>query len=193
MSEPWWTSAIQWTVWGIVMVLVMGWVGKSRLKARPKSDPRRLVHPPSTLIIGLVGFLFFAGIAVVSNVFPNKTVTWWTTAIFVGFAVLSLPMIADYFLARHELSEKGLSYGSMTGRRGYFEWLEVRRIRYAPAMKWFRLETRSGHVARISAMLVGLPEFARLVLAHVPPEAIEPETLPILEATAAGNPPPVWG
>jgi hypothetical protein len=60
-------------------------------------------------------------------------------------------------------------------------------------MKWFRLETRTGAVARISAMLIGLPEFARLLLAHAPADAIPPETLLVLEATAAGNPPPVWG
>jgi hypothetical protein len=64
-----------------------------------------LVHPPSTLIIGVVVFLFFAGIATISNVFANKTVTWWTTAVFVGFALLSLAMVADYFLGHHQVSE----------------------------------------------------------------------------------------
>jgi hypothetical protein len=42
-------------------------------------------------------------------------------------------------------------------------------------------------------MLIGLPQFADLLLAYTPHEAIERETLPILEATAAGNRPPVWG
>ncbi len=76
MDQPWWGTVVQWTVWGIVMTLVMGWVARSRLKTRPHPDSRRLVHPPSTLIIGVVVFLFFAGIAIISNVFPNKTVTW---------------------------------------------------------------------------------------------------------------------
>jgi hypothetical protein len=30
------------------------------------------------------------------------------------------------------------------------------------------------------------------VLARVPADAIEPETRPVLEATAAGHPPSVW-
>jgi hypothetical protein len=174
------------------MALVMGWVARSRVKARPHSDPRRLVHPPSTLIIGIVVFLFFAGIAIISNVFPNKTVTWWTTTIFVGFALLSLPIVADYFLARHDVSEEGLSYGRLTGQRGYLKWSDLHRVKSAPVMKWFRLETQSGDVARISAMLRGLPEFARLLLARTPPHAIDAETLSILQATADGNPPPVW-
>lgn len=63
----------------------------------------------------------------------------------------------------------------------------------APALKWFRLETRSGKVARVSAMLIGLPDFARLVLRYAPADAIEPDTLPVLRATAEGNPPPIWG
>lgn len=63
---------------------------------------------------------------------------------------------------------------------------------YAPAMKWFRLETRSGDVARLSVMLMGLPAFAQVLLAHAPAEAIAPETRAILEATAAGDPPSVW-
>jgi hypothetical protein len=53
---------------------------------------------------------------------------------------------------------------------------------YTPTMKWFRLEGQSGDVARISAMLIVLPEFARVLLAHTPPGVIDAETLPILEA-----------
>jgi hypothetical protein len=49
-------------------------------------------------------------------------------------------------------------------------------------MKWFRLEGQSGDVARISAMLIGLPEFARVLFAHTPPGVIDAETLPTLEA-----------
>jgi hypothetical protein len=165
------------------MALVMGWVARSRVKPRPHSESQRLVHPFSTLIIGVVGFVFFAGLAIVSNVFANKTVTWWTTTIFVGFALLSLPMVADYFLARHDVSEEGLSYGRLTGRRGYLKWSDLSRVNYAPGMKWFRLETESGEVARISAMLRGLPEFARLLLARTPAHAIDADALSVLQAT----------
>lgn len=41
-------------------------------------------------------------------------------------------------------------------------------------------------------MLMGLPEFARLLLAHAPREALEPETLRVLQETAEGRPPSVW-
>jgi hypothetical protein len=144
------------------------------------------------LILGLVGFLFFSALAVLSNVYANETTTWWTTALFVGFALLALAMIGDYVLARHDVSERGLSYGRLTGPRGYLEWGDLRRVRYSQAMKWFVLETRSGKTARISAMLVGLPEFARLLLTRAPAGVIESETAAILHDTAGGNPPPIW-
>jgi hypothetical protein len=192
MSKDWWITAAQWALWGMVMSLAMGWLAKNRLKRHPNTSPRHLYHPISTLIVGLVCFVFFAGIATISNVYANKTTTWWTTTIFIGFAAMSVPVVADYFLARHELSDAGLSYGRLSGTRGYLKWSELYRVQYAPVMKWFRLETSSGKVARISAMLVGLPEFAQHLLRHAPPEAIEKNTLHILQATAHGNPPPVW-
>lgn len=192
MDQSWWSSIIQWTLWGILMAVIMGWVARSRFRVRPQSDAQWLFHPPSTLIIGIVCFVIFAGIAIVSNVFPNKTVTWWTTATFVGFALLAVLMIADYFLSRHQVSDEGMNYGRLSGPRRSLKWSDVRRVQYAPVMKWFRLETQSGEVARVSAMLVGLPEFARLLLAHAPSYAIDAETRSMLEATAAGTPPPVW-
>jgi hypothetical protein len=193
VNRPWWAPVLQWTAWGILMAVVMAWIARSRLRSRTASQARLLVHPPSTLVVGLVGFALFAGSAVVSNVYANKTTTVLTTAVFLGFAALSLLVVADYFLAKHEVTNEGINYRRLTGRRGSLKWAEVATVHYAPSMKWFRLATRSGEVARVSAMLVGLPEFAQLVLRQVPPSAIEPDTLPVLQATADGHPPSVWG
>ena len=59
-------------------------------------------------------------------------------------------------------------------------------------MKWFTLDRASGGRVRVSAMLTGLPEFARLVLVHAPPAAIDEATRGVLEETAAGRPPAIW-
>ena len=184
---------MQWTLWTIIMSLIMGWVARSRRQPRAAGYARRLQHPPSTLIIGLVCFSFFAGIAIVSNVFANATTTWLTTTVFVGFALLALPLVGDYFAARHEVSEEGLRYGRLFGSGGHIRWADLKSVRFSAAMKWFRLESHSGTVVRISVMLMGLPVFAQLLLVHTPPEAIESNTLPILRMTAEGNPPSVWG
>ena len=87
-----------------------------------------------TLIIGLAGFLLFAAIAVVSNLFANATTSWWTTGIFVGFALMALPITGDYFAARHEVSEEGLRYGRLIGSGGLLRWDEVKSVRYSPGM-----------------------------------------------------------
>ena len=101
-------------------------------------------------------------------------------------------MILDYFMAKHQVAEDGLTYRKLVGTRKYLRWSDLRDVRYAPVLKWFRLETRSGDVARISVMLMGLPEFARLLLEEAPEDAIDSGTLRILQATAEGKPPSVW-
>jgi hypothetical protein len=191
-NRAWWITLLQWTLWGVIMLIVTGWLGKSRFRAWTASRARCLVHPPSTLIIGLVCFAFFAGIAVVSNVIPNETTTWWTTSAFVGFALLSVAMVFGFFLEKHEVSEEGIACRNFAGARKYLRWSDLRAVRYASAMKWFRLETNSGSVARISVVLTGLPEFARLLLQSAPQGAIDAGTLDVLRATAAGKPPSVW-
>lgn len=183
---------LQWTLWGLLMSAIIALVAKSRGSTRPASDARRLQHPTSTFVIGLACFLLFAAIAVASNVFANATTNWKTTTVFVGFALLALPVVGDYFAARHEVSEESLRYGRLVGAGGYMPWTELKSVRFSDAMKWFRLESRSGKVVLLSVMLMGLPTFAQLLLAHAP-QPIAKNALPILQTTAEGNPPSVWG
>lgn len=191
VDQEFWANVVQWSAGILVTAAVAWWMGRGRLKRRPLSQARLLVHPTSTLVLGLVAFLFFAGATVISNMYPNETVTWWTTSIFVAFALGSLTIVADYFVARHEVSDDGLDYRGMMGQRGYLRWADLRRVSYSPRLKWFRLENRSGDVARLSTYLMGLPEFAGLLLRHAPPAAIEPNALEVLEDTADGDLPPV--
>lgn len=194
MAQDWWTPIVKWTLWGLAMMVVMGWVARSRFRRRPDSEATTLAHPVSTLVIGVVGVVFFGGIVVISNtVGKNSTTTVWTTLGFLTFALASVPMIADYCFARHHVSELGMEYGRMFSQRGTFTWSDVKRVRYASAMKWFAIELRSGSTVRVSAMLMGLPEFARILLAHVPKSAIDDETHALLRETEQGRPPTVWG
>jgi hypothetical protein len=176
------------------MTLVMGWMARSRFRKRPESDARTLTHPISTLVIGIVGVAFFGGIAVISNtVGKNNTTTIWTTLGFLAFALASVPMIADYYFARHRVSELGMDYGRMFGRRGTFSWSDTKRVRYASVVKWFSIDLRDGSTVRVSTMLGELPEFGRLLLAHVPRCAIDDEAYVLLRETEQGSPPSVWG
>lgn len=177
----------------LIMEAVMQWLARSRLRARPESERNTLVQPVATLVIGVVTVAFFFGLALASSTFANNpTATVWTTSIFVGFGLASLGMIAVYYFARHSVSEQGMAYGRMLGQRGEFLWQDVREARYIPFMKWFLLTLHDGTRVRVSAMLIGLPEFAQFVLDHVPSEAIDPATLPILQDAAEGKLPSVW-
>lgn len=192
-EKAWWISALQWALWGVAMTLVMGWLGKCRLRSRPAAEARRLVHPTSTLIIGLTCFILFSGFAIASAlVLSNEPALWWALAVFVPLALLSAPAVSGFFLEAHEVSEEGLAFRNFLGARKHLRWSELGAVRYAPVMKWFRLETRSGTVARVSIMLMGLPEFAALLLRHAPHAAIDSATAEALRATAAGNPPSLW-
>jgi hypothetical protein len=193
VARDWWIPIVQWTLWGVAMTAVMGWMARSRFRTRPASGAGALAHPISTLVIGVVGVVFFGGIAVVSNTIgKNNTTSMWTTLCFAGFALASVPMITDYFFARHRVSERGMDYGRMFGQRGRFVWSDVKRVRYASAMKWFAIDLRSGSTVRLSAMLMGLSELARLLLAHVPRSAVDDEAYRLLCETEQGRPPSVW-
>lgn len=46
-----WAAALQWTVWAIVMSLVMGWLARSRHRKRPASARcARLVRELSSAV-----------------------------------------------------------------------------------------------------------------------------------------------
>jgi hypothetical protein len=193
MSRDWWVPILQWTFWGIAMSVVMGWMAKSRMKSRPQAQKPMLKHPPSTLVLGLVCTIFFLAVLVISNTFgKNDTVNIWTDLTFLFFAAGGVYMITEYVVVRHRVATEGLHYGPLLTRRFFVSWSDVKSVEYAPTMKWFKLRSSNGKTARVSAMLMGLPEFAQHVLAHVPPGRFDEKTAELLRATAAGNPPSVW-
>jgi hypothetical protein len=192
-TRPWWAPVLQWGLWAVLMTLVMGWLAHTRTHPRPSHEANTLAHPRSTLAIGLICGGFFLALAILSAMYPGKTGSPLISLFFLAFAVLGLPLVLDYRNARHTLTADGLRYRRMLGEGGRLRWAEVRKIRYSEAAKWFRLELAGGEVVRVSAMLKGLPEFAAAVLAQVPPTAIDPETRDILQATAQGELPRIWG
>ena len=178
-------------LWAVGMFVVSHRPNKSHF-SRPASKARRLVQPISTFIAGLIGFVFFAALAVTSSMSSSDPAPWWATTGFVAFALWSLSFVYLYLLEEQEISDEGLSYRSFIGRRKSLRWSELCAVRYARTTKWFRLETGSGTVARISVMLMGLPEFAQLLLQRAPAGSIESTTLNVLRDTAAGKPPRGW-
>ena len=48
----------------------------------------------------------------------------------------------------------------VSGRRLQLTWADLRSVRFAPSMQWFRLQSSSGEVVRVSAAMTGLRQFA---------------------------------
>ena len=165
---------------------------QKRLKSDSKRKSKTLSHPTSTFLIGAFGFVFFAGISILANVYSNKSTSILTTITFVTFALIATIVIADYFLARHEISESGINFGKMTGFRGFIQWAELKSVEFSSVMHWFKLKSHDGQVARISTILNGLPEFAQYILNHARSTAISATTKVVLEETASGSPPQLW-
>ncbi|MCP1446566.1 hypothetical protein J3D54_005698 [Pseudomonas sp. GGS8] len=188
MSNSFWASTIQWISAALLIPIILRWLMTGQMKERTAEESRLLRLPTAVLIIGLTCFLGFSAVAIASNIFSNKTTPVWTTVTFLSFALLGLYLVAGYFIERHKLSEQGLIFGRVFRKQGYLSWSEVCSVRYSRNMNYFRLETHMGSVVRISTLFMGLPEFAKLVLANVPLETIEPGTFPILEAIANYSP-----
>ena len=194
MSSHILASVIKWVIWVVSMALVMSWVSRSRSRARAPSQTGVLVLPTSVLIIGIVSVVFWLAIVVISNtVGKNSTSTLGTTLLCSVFCIASAPLISSFYVCRHRISQSGMDYGEMFGARRTFAWSEVMAVRYSRNMGWFKLELDTGYVARISTMLMGLPEFARLVLAHVPREKCSDEAYALLGDAREGKLPNLTG
>lgn len=193
MQHDWWIEIGKWVLLIVAAAFIGRWFRRYGFRVRPSPDGTTLKQPLSVLITGVMGFIFWGGFTVVSNTIgKNETTTIWSTAIFVFLALMSLGVIVDYYATRHRLSPEGLDYGKLFRKRGFVRWTEIRSIRYGSRMGWFLLRAESGSTIRISALTLGLPEFAQHVLTHVPPDCLDGATKILLTEIAAGIRPESW-
>jgi hypothetical protein len=200
--RPWWAPLIQWAVWGILMALTMEWVRRSRRARKQvvtsgnqgKSAEVTMKLPSSVLIIGVVGGLFFFGLAIFSVVYPGVDSVGdplerqlpWVVAGFLGFSLLSTVLSYGYFREWHHLDLSKLVYRTMI-QHGEVEWEAINRVGFSRPLFWFRIEIRDGRAFHVSAMLTGLKEFSRIVLEKVPRHRIDANAQAVLVNCATGN------
>lgn len=146
-----------------------------------------LQHSPMVLVIGVLALGLFAAGAAFSRSFDDGSGGLLVGAGIAGLGLLGLAMILEFARARHVLQADGLEFGRLFGPRGSLKWRDVTHFSYSRGMHWFRIETASGAVARISVLLMGLPQFARAVLDQVPGYAIDAPTREVLEGYAQGR------
>ncbi len=173
---------------GIFVALFMIWLSHSRLRKRLPSERGVLAYPPLLLVVGVVYTLTFLGLAILMFLtLPDSTEKWNLFLLLVAFSLGWPPIIAASLFERHRVSIWGIEYSPLfgIGTSGYLPWSEVRRVKFSRFMRWFILEGYDGTKVRVSAMM-GLPEFARYLLAGVTPEAMDTKTLYLLQQTAHG-------
>lgn len=173
MTKTWLIRILELLLFFIYFKWIMRWLRRSGTQKRPPEEACKLKYPSFWLFSGLGGFVCFAGVAILSNVFRNKTTTWYTTTTFIVFALLSLFCMIDYFITIYNVSDVGLIYRKNFGKEKLIPWLEINDVRYSLFVDGVRLGTKSGEVVRVSKWLMGFSLFARLLLDHAPEEAIK--------------------
>ncbi len=179
----------------VFVVLFMLWLSRARLRRRPYHERDILAYPPILLVFGIIYLLLFLGFAVLILLTTSGAERLKFFLLSVAFSLGGLPIIAASLFEKHRVSALGIEYSPLlgVGSGGYLPWSEVRRVKFSSFMRWFILEGYDGTKVRISVMMMGLPEFARYLLASVAPEAIEARALHLLQQTAYGFPPRLWG
>lgn len=144
------------------------WLAQQRLWQQPGDDATALVQPPFMLKLGLFCSTFCCFALVAMHLWPSCRSEAWVHVGFLGGALGSLYMVADYYLGRHSVDDLGVDYGSVLGQRDYFRWDDVVQVACNHEMEWYRIDLLSGATVRISARMIGMPVFARQMYEHVP-------------------------
>ena len=159
---------------------------------RNAMEEGELVQARGMRFIGVACFVFCGAAAVLSRFVARETTAWWVTAMFGGFALMGAVLWRASVVEKHALSPSGIASRTWRGVKKTIAWRDLRSVRYlAYPRSCFRLEADSGTTIPLSVSLVGLDLLARLLLKHAPAGSIDPTTLRVLQATAAGIPPPL--
>jgi tetratricopeptide (TPR) repeat protein len=180
---PGWLKKVFFAVAVFVVIAFLIWCDhKDRVAAY--ANKRLMRMPRSFLLVGLAGAIGFGYVA--WEGFWSAYVPWRSDG-FVApalFTTLALFLFIQCLTVRHELLADGAVFRRFGGRKVSMKWAELRSIRYGAFMKWFRLESSSGVVVRVSTSMMGLEPFARALLVHAEHAIADEHTRSVLEGMA---------
>jgi hypothetical protein len=185
-DRPWWLIALQWTAWLVAMTLVASWFAKARKAAARSGSTLVLVHPPATLILGIVCTLMFGALAVASANYVTD-VQWWVPWVFIAFVLMGAATLGEALWVRHELRDTGIGYRGLWRRYDHVYWNEIASAGWSPAMKWLVVTTNDGRVMRFSGLLNGLESLATALAERVPRLDVDEETAVMLADAREGR------
>ncbi|MBX2976415.1 MAG: hypothetical protein KF721_09790 [Ignavibacteriaceae bacterium] len=122
-----------------------------------------LEYPRRILIIGILCTAFFLSITIISNVFPNETVTWKTTTTFIILSLLGVYIIIDCIASKYNVTSNNIRYRNLFFRTYQISWEEIDKVDYSRISNWFILKTRNNKRIRVSLLLKGIGEFKILL------------------------------
>lgn len=131
-----------------------------------------LEYPRSVLIIGILTTTFFLFITIISNVFPNETVTWKTTTTFIFFSLLGIYVLVDRIASKYRITSDYISYRDIFFRNYKISWNEIEEVDLSRINNWFILKTRNNKRIRIPLILKGIGEFKILLREKIKEEKI---------------------
>lgn len=148
-----------------------------------------MVQAHNILAMG-IGFIAGAGAALfafVTDDAPAVSKRSWNYLVLALLFVRGLWVTAAYCFVRHELSDEGMQFKRSFRPSATFNWNDVEHVAFNERFGWYRITLRSGNKVRISCLLIGLQEFARTLLQHVPSAKIDPVTRSALEQAEASR------
>jgi hypothetical protein len=173
--EPFFYPIIAVTVSGFLGLLL--WVAQ---RGRPAADPEtgRLLFRHSILFRGFALFAAFGiplGITVLLLFNPPKkqSEVWAVLGLYVGFAVLSAPLLWESLRFALTVGPEGLDCRSPWRGRRFLPWEEVKEVSYSGMNSWFIIRATDGWKFRVSILVPGLSQFLARCEQHLPPEALE--------------------
>lgn len=114
--------------------LIVSAIGKKMKKPVPaflkgSETMEKIRLPKYYLWVGVLSMVFFAALAVLSNVFPNGTESLWTTFVFTSFVLLGLSIVIAYVNWRIELYGVYFVYRTFFGRRYELLFSDIIRVK----------------------------------------------------------------
>jgi hypothetical protein len=190
MGEPaWWIGALEKGAVALALVVVMGWLGRSRTTAS-SPEARVLRYPRGIWWIGVVATAIFGGFATLMLFLATNGLR--LAAAFIPFIALGAYLVADYYATSFELMPDGFRFRLLHKGRGVVHWTQIERVEWSEIAKWWVIRTVHGDKIRLSAGLQGLPALATALLENVVAHRYTPKAHELMRETAAGRPPALY-
>ena len=163
--------------WEIVLVLFVLLLFNLSWRLRSRANA---VHNGAYVLSYGGGMAWFAIISafvlimliLMSAVFGSSEpgeLTITSAVVIMSVFLITWPLFIEGTFSWYIVNNEGIDRHSAWSRHLFMRWSEIDSITFTAVNQWFVIKGNMGTI-RLHAYLIGLPEFARAVRKHVPPE-----------------------